>query len=270
MTPLAASIAKQLTLPAGSKDHNARLDIRWNANLLKAFKGEVHYFECSQAVPLAAELARSVAGIGSEQKKEDVFKGRVFLPAPKTWIEAKDKDGTRFAVLLEDTFDGWAKVYYFSPFNHFTMGRLSTDSSDFERFSFKIVVLEGQSDTKAHIKFVDNMMSFSHFMLMVINTPKIIGRRQVMPNRALERRLTRNFAKGTFPLLAWTEIELKVAKPVEIDDGEPHEAHLTGRRALHFCRAHLRVRNGALEYVSSHWRGDPSIGIKQSRYRLTA
>jgi hypothetical protein len=99
----------------------------------------------------------------------------------------------------------------------------------------------------------------------LINSPKVIGRRQFMPHKVL----VKNFTGGSFPLHAWTEIRLEVSKPPEIDDGGPHEARLTGRRALHFCRAHLRIRYGQLEYVSPHWRGDPSVGIKQSRYIVT-
>ena len=109
---------------------------------------------------------------------------------------------------------------------------------------------------------------YAQLAMILINSPHIIGRRKHMPHAGLERQLTRGLAGGKFPLHAWTEINLQVAKPVEIDDGEPHEAHLTGRRALHFVRKHIRIRLGQLEYVSAHWRGDPSIGIKRSRYTV--
>ena len=112
------------------------------------------------------------------------------------------------------------------------------------------------------------LMAYAELAMILINSPHIIGRRQHMPHAGLERQLTRGLAGGKFPLHAWTEIKLQVAKPVEIDDGEPHEAHLTGRRALHFVRKHIRIRLGQLEYVSAHWRGDPSIGIKRSRYTV--
>lgn len=104
--------------------------------------------------------------------------------------------------------------------------------------------------------------------LAMINTPRIIGRRQYMPHAGLQRRLAA--AKGMvgkFPLHAWTEIKLEVRPPEEAGDAE-HQTYLTGEKALHFCRAHLRVRLGKLEYVRSHWRGNPALGIKQSRYTL--
>jgi hypothetical protein len=71
---------------------------------------------------------------------------------------------------------------------------------------------------------------------------------------------------GRFPLRAWTEIKLEVTPPKY--DGTEHEAMLTGGKALHFCRAHLRIRLGRVELVSAHWRGDPSLGLKRTRYSL--
>src|SRR5262249_48779221 len=80
--------------------------------------------------------------------------------------------------------------------------------------------------------------------LSIINAPKIIGRVRHAPNPSLEKRLLNDRrSPGKFTLHPWTEIVLRVNKPEEIDDGEPHEAHLTGQRAFHFCRQHLRIRN---------------------------
>ena len=108
-------------------------------------------------------------------------------------------------------------------------------------------------------------------MLAIINSPKIIGRRQHMPHRGLERALiAKQKAIGKFPLHAWTEIQLKVTPPKDMSSDAPAEDHLTGQKALHFCRAHLRVRMGRLEVVRAHWRGDAALGIKRSRYKVTA
>jgi hypothetical protein len=84
----------------------------------------------------------------------------------------------------------------------------------------------------------------------------------------LEKRLREgHLIAGRYPLGAWNEILLHVTPPQEADDTE-HEAHLTGSRALHFVRCHLRIRLGQLELVSAHWRGDAGLGIRRSRYRL--
>ncbi|WP_306147209.1 MULTISPECIES: hypothetical protein [unclassified Roseibium] len=101
----------------------------------------------------------------------------------------------------------------------------------------------------------------------LINTPKIVGRRQHMPHRGLEKRLLRSRSvSGKFPLRAWTEILLEITPTRDTSAEPPKEAHLTGSRAMHFCRAHLRVKRGKVEVVRGHWRGDPSLGIKRSRY----
>lgn len=105
--------------------------------------------------------------------------------------------------------------------------------------------------------------------LAFINSPKIIGRRQHMPHKGLERELLKNQKViGSFPLHAWTEIALDVTPPKEAAGQHEFEAHLTGRRALHFVRSHLRIREGRLQFVKSHWRGDAALGIRQSRYTV--
>jgi hypothetical protein len=119
----------------------------------------------------------------------------------------------------------------------------------------------------------DTLPLFTHFKiyaaLALINSPRIIGRRQHMPHERVEREKLKALGLiGKFPLHAWTEIILKVAPPDE-RTGEPaSEAHLVGEKCLHFVRTFLRVRMGQLEYVESHWRGNPALGMKRSRYRL--
>ena len=113
------------------------------------------------------------------------------------------------------------------------------------------------------------MAAWLYGLLAIINTPRVIMRRQHMPHAGLQRALIASRRiTGKYPLLAWQELQLKV-QPPDIDESD-HEAHLTGARALHFCRAHLRIRLGRLELVSAHWRGDPALGIKQTRYRVVA
>src|SRR5262249_17130991 len=104
--------------------------------------------------------------------------------------------------------------------------------------------------------------------LAIINTPHIVGRIAHSPHVGLQKGLARAFKiPGKYPLQAWHEVKLRVAIPPEFS-GEKTEAHLTGERALHFCRSYLRIRLGRLELVDSHWRGNPAFGIKQTQYRV--
>jgi len=73
-----------------------------------------------------------------------------------------------------------------------------------------------------------------------------------------------------YPLNAWSEILLKIMPPKDDSDHPAREAYLTGERAYHYCRTHLRIRNGRLELVQGHWRGNPDLGVKRARYRLEA
>ena len=104
--------------------------------------------------------------------------------------------------------------------------------------------------------------------LGMINTPRVFQRNVHSPHIGLQRKLVAaKSLVGKYPLGAWTEILLKVPGP-ESGGGVAAAGYLTGERALHWCRAHLRYRLGQWEIVKDHWRGNPAIGIKRSRYRL--
>lgn len=271
MTPLAHRLAKQMMAPK-----RERKDI-WveehNVKLLRDALCDVHCFEVSACWSLFNEMIDAITRQGL-QGSEAIFETYSFLPAPKTWIEWKHGSGNRIGILLEEKklrLDGkqWHTATFFCEEFATHLGLVSSESGDYydgtpgvNELRYLPKWITDLGGTKSGIA----MLSSAHGMLLLINSPKIIGRRQHMPHRVLERRLVKHFAGGKFPLHAWTEIKLEVAKPIEIDDGQPHEAHLTGRRALHFVRKHIRIRLGQLEYVSAHWRGDASIGIKQSRY----
>lgn len=238
---------------------------------IRILMADVHCFECTEVI----ELAKILCGTFSAPA-EKIIQTRhlVFLPAPKTWLEFNITDQARHAFLLEQD-SALVKV---TLCEH----ELGSDKSIFipcgwinpetmkllvERDVPALFALALDDDPDSQRKATGwSRLVFA--LLVLINSPKIIGRRQHMPNRTLEAKLVKRLGRGQFPLHAWSTIKLEVSKPPEIDDGEPHEAHLTGKRALHFCRAHLRIRLGQLEYVSSHWRGDPSVGVRQSRYSV--
>lgn len=263
MTPLAALILKDGVLNREAPE-STRVYCR---KLLE----DVHCFDTTEIRESAWDLLQKCM---HDPEPIVQVKDLLFLPAQKTWIETAIDDGgkNRVAFHLEEKGAGDA---------YFTSVNCIDGSSQFcpfglINFATLKTVLDpnvGWGKVIGHhadwVRDTTQQARWLYVLLALINSPKILGRRQVMPQHSLERRLTAKFGRGKFPLHAWTEIKLHVAKPIEIDDGEPHEAHLTGRRALHFVRKHIRIRLGRLEYVSAHWRGDPAIGIKQSRYVVT-
>jgi len=258
MTPLAAYLAKQIVARPKHREGVWR-DPKAIGDLRFALE-DIHCFDITQCEELIFDFMQLYR---RPDTGAALFDRLGFLPAPKTWLEWKDSNGNRVAMLIRqvpdiDGIDRADTTAY--------CAEGSTRCGSISPSTGKIFVDPKDSGDPQ----IRKVVSFAVFVLPLINSPKIIGRRQHMPNVGLERRLTRGLGAGKFPLHAWTEILLQVSKPVDIDDGEPHEAHLTGRRALHFCRKHIRIRNGQLEYVRAHWRGDPALGIKRSRYTVTA
>lgn len=237
MTPLAHAIAKQQVLPPKKRKPLYMADTK-EFRPVGDIVHDIHCFECSQILDLVHELVDS-------GKVKDVDQDTIFLPAPRTWIEYRYERGARHAWFLEESAAFFTFLIVVEGEEHFLAKR-----SEY---------LSGEDGHLMHGMLIAT--------LALINTPKIIGRDQHLPNRGLERSLQKQ-SIGKYPLHAWNELKLRVAKPIEIDDGEPHEDHLTGRRALHFCRAHLRIKLGKIEHVTSHWRGDAALGIKQTRYRV--
>lgn len=254
MTPLARRIVKELTLPLKRRTFNDRVG-------LVPRMSDTHCFELSEVT----QAIQSLAGdINRRPGSSDVL---AFLPAPKTWLEWK-VGANRYGILLEETkFGADFTIAGEKGFFSETGGQIALHetllASGLDDVAFRDAGWLGPKNSHFLLLFI-------YAALALINTPRIIGRRQHMPHRGLERDLVRAMRTvGKFPLHAWTEIKLEIIDPHDASGDPSAEAHYTGKRALHFCRAHLRVRLGKLEIVRSHWRGDGSLGIKQSRYRLT-
>jgi hypothetical protein len=269
MTPIAHLLAKDLTEPVARRRYQRVLN---EVNM----RDEWHFFECSQvtpaAIPLGQKMLRGIVEMSDRGLSVDKAGRLAFLPAPKTWIEDTHYGATdkvkRMAFLLEETPSGIASVRQLALLRNdeillcqCSCAGLPLFGSDWLGNAFGIG-LDGSADAATAM----GMLLYG--WLAMINTPRVILRNQHMPHRGLEKRLKdARGLLGHFPLHGWTEIVLKVQPPT-LDRGEPHEAHFTGQRALHFVRCHLRIRLGQLELVSAHWRGDAALGIIRSRYRL--
>jgi hypothetical protein len=117
-------------------------------------------------------------------------------------------------------------------------------------------------------RFHNHGIVWSLLVLDLINTPGLIGLRQHDPHRGLARKLYAARG-GSYPLQGWSEVVLKhqtrIADPTERHTGT------TFHKCLHFVRSHLRhFRDGRVIVIPAHWRGDPALGIKRTRYRLAA
>lgn len=276
MTPLAHRIVKELTLPLKDRTFNDPV------GLLKKMS-DIHCFDTTAVDEVVWELA--------EEMRKDTRKiGRLaFLPAPRTWIESSHPElPGRNGVLLEEfehpKFGPCARSFLASDAllhedDEFSSGAgtavIPLIGSDFVGKSFAIdETFRDNIDKFPEEKgmredLVALSMSLLYASLALINTPRIVGRVTHLPHRGLQKALiAKRQLVGNWPLHAWHEIKLSITPP-GAQPGEIEEGHLTGRRALHFVRQHLRIRLGRLELVSAHWRGDAQLGIKRARYAVT-
>lgn len=271
MTPLLQRITRELTLP--QKDRTF-VD---GCGLLSQLD-DVHSFEVSSVYELACELAVPMIENALDTRRFNLMEAQSFLPAPKTWIERIDGEGNREGFLLiRDEGSPYARVMTAATSGAGIFGSLADvgglmldpPSPDVTDKLWMTIFPTSKSDELGHPIASEAHTFILYALLAMINTPRVLGRKQHMPHRGLERRLTRHLGVGAFPLHAWTELVLSVS-PTGTHDDQEHQAHLTGQKCLHFCRSHLRIRCGRLEVVRAHWRGDAALGIKRTRYKVTA
>ncbi len=239
MTPLAMAVVKELIKKPQDRTIIDRVGVLNRMN-------DIHCFEVSGVLDTLVSMLDSAGDLVVDVRS-------TFLPAPKTWIEFQVAGGDRVGWLIDEEKDEI----------------LFIDRTDRLLRTTSVSDLLASTDER----WMQLAVATSRVLLtaiVLINSPRLIGRRQHMPHRGLERELLRRRKiVGKFPLNAWTEIRLDIAPAIDAAADASVEAHLTGHRAFHFCRAHLRVRNGRPEIVRAHWRGDPDLGIRRSRYVLT-
>lgn len=258
MTPLAHAILKDACLPRAQRAFKDESGIV--ADLYDA-----HCFEVTEVMALANDLADDLGKIG-------VFHDTTsFLPAPKTWIEWREGDTRIAAFLCAEPGERWAerlyvmgeprhRLYHASPKKgRFPLAPQRTlQVGEHRPITRKLIEADGGGSADSVLRIFA--------LLLMINTTRGFNRRTHRPHAGLQRQVARARGKaGKFQLHGWTEIKLEV-RPPSIETGEAQEAWLTGGRAWHFVRAHLKPSNGV--FVSAYWRGDPALGMKRTRYRL--
>lgn len=128
--------------------------------------------------------------------------------------------------------------------------------------------LEMAESAQEVLQMANRFIGMAVLTLDLINTPGLIGLKLHRPHNKIARKL-RYVGAGKYPLHAWSEVVLKhqtkVAPPEERFSGLIHH------KCLHFVRSHLRhYRDGKITMIPAHWRGDPALGIKRTRYRMAA
>jgi hypothetical protein len=261
MTPLAHAITKELLLPV------AKRSFRDQCGLLDLMD-DIHCFECSAVTGLATEMSTFVSDWLPDETEEErnlratsrfnkMAAVTSFLPAPKTWLEWMRGD-IRVGLLLVER-EGWAEMRA-----AFSRGNIWGSVETAPAFGLKELAGQLRVRSSADVAVATNDAIYAQILLALINSPRVVGRETHEPHRGLQRAVRARGAQH--PLHAWTEIRLEVGAPDADRTGET--TTLTGQKALHFCRAHFRLRMGHVEIVKAHWRGDETLGLKQARYTV--
>src|SRR5262245_13627020 len=154
----------------------------------------------------------------TQEKTDEIIAERRFLPAPKTWIEYRYK-GRRIATLLQEIPQEKLR-----PVDDIRIEKPAIATFFCEEMAMDLAIMpmagsgEAIVDNKNQIQKENIFRNFglppmkaqavyAQLAIILINSPRIIGRKQHMPHAGLERQLTRGLAGGKFPLHPWTEIK---------------------------------------------------------------
>jgi hypothetical protein len=273
-----------------------------NEKLLAPFPKDVKCFEVTAVAELAYDLAQQAYGRGN------IVESLAFLPAPVTWLEQRytREDGTPAlqAYLLSDQGDNTAAVASTvgmqikgrSVFIPISLGSLRLlDEADPDGWALDAVLVNEGFDPVSHgqnllrglyplrsdttgfkpppgeasnesLEKAQTRAWQLYATLSLINSPRIVARSDRKPSSGLSKFLNRK-GDGPYNLLPWHEVFLDITPP-EATEAESGAPRLTGSRALHFCRQHIRIKRGRLEMVRAHYRGSAEVGIAQTQYRV--
>lgn len=263
MTPIAHALAMDLLQPAKKRRFAEA------ASIVRPFD-DLHCFEMTAVDEAAQSLADAIISKKPSGKL-------AFLPAPRTFIETGLPPGVaatntlgikRSGILLEIAEDGQSASMI--PVVASPDGQIKTSGDAFNlplNQAADGTVLWNKENWHSTAVEASQAASLAYAYLAMINTPRVILRHQHQAHKGLARAAR---AASFQPPRPWQEIRLEVRPPDLEPRGQKDNAKdvLSGAKALHFVRCHLRFRLGSLELVSAHWRGDPAFGITQSRYAV--
>lgn len=299
MTPLAKALAE-----AGASNRKWWHD-SGNAKLLAPFPRDVKCFEVTEVDELADELAQQAYARGNIVEALAFLPAPVTWLEHR-YIRAEDGTPALMAYLLVDQGDNTASVSsimgcqirgreIFAPVSLASLRLL--DASDPDGWAIDAVLENQGVDVKSYAEKVlgglhplrnatgwapspspqddldsqlDNSQKRSwwlYAMLSLINSPRIVARSEHKASSKLNKFLNRK-GGGQYNLLPWHEVFLDITPPPEAVAAADGAPRLTGPRALHFCRQHIRIKRGKLELVRAHYRGSADVGIAQTQYRV--
>jgi hypothetical protein len=278
MTPLAQRILRDALLPEQQRQfrHNGAKNSELPLRLARASA-----FEMTAVFEMVPDLGMKMLEIDAGHMvglRETTY---AFLPAPRTWMEFAPRippelsrpglSSRRHGILLEEVPAERCALAticisegsYFGVLVETIIQLQGSDRLGEVRYGVLLMQPQNPEEAKEAEEGVKCLTMDIYPMLALINTPKVIGRREHAPHKGLQRQLK---AAGGAILRPWTEIMLDVT--VRDSDGVGESGRLSGGKALHFCRQYLRIRLGRLEIVRSHWRGDPVLGVVRASYTV--
>ena len=223
-----------------------------------------HFFECSSIYLPAWDL------LGKDGSVTQMIRG-LFLPFPVTWIEYTDDKKTVAVCFAQNDLENKAASFRSGIARFMCMEKgiksyfcIGNVDFNLENDNIDIETNDGAFwDKSESMEQLARLFVVSCIMLALINETRVT--QQINQKRRTRVPLGDNRPFGKWPLLGWKKVVLRIGEDVQT---EPNNGRLTGRRALHWVRSHLRFVNGKIVIVRAHTRGDASLGMINTKYEV--
>lgn len=231
-----------------------------------------HFYDTTAIAPWVCDARNSL--FCDRKDRETVLCGqRLFMPFDKIIAEEAIEGGPPVLHVYEVS-GAWIVYGQMYPDGFDPLMRFKSDDasivefSDFAQAQFNRILARVPIGV-SYSMWVHLLHQIAIARLLLILNPSVFVHQQKSAApwaKAMERK----HGISRYVLKAWTEIRLEVHADALREAGETQRT-ITGARAWHWVRGHFRVLKdlGKITFVKAHPRGDPALGFKQKRYRMT-
>lgn len=226
--------------------------------------------EAAQRFVLSPQVVEAALDFAASERTVQASLDYIFLPAETTWIEwrgtgAGYAKSDRHGILLMGLGEGHSalSVGVGAYMCHVT-DQLVHDPIKFDLHDptiFRRVPIPGETVTEENFNDVASAARFLVCVLALINTPRISH----VIHHDIDTKLNKaRLKRGKIPLMSWRDVTIRpdvgwMPKAVQ-------EEGRTGEKRRHHVRTFMRLKQGKVEIVRPHWRGNREKGYVQHRH----
>lgn len=226
--------------------------------------------EGAQRFVLSPQVVEAALEFAASDRAVQASLDYIFLPAETTWIEwqgtgAGYAKSNRHGLLLMGRGEGHSALSVgVGAYMCLVTDQLVHDPVKFDLHDpdiFRRIPIPGETVSEENFNDVASAARFLVCVLALINTPRVSR----VIHHDVDAKLNKaRLKRGKVPLMSWRDVTIRpdvgwMPKTVQ-------EEGRTGEKRRHHVRTFMRLKQGKVEIVRPHWRGNREKGYVQHRH----